>query len=157
MTEPRILLEPVFPTEKEAKALKLLDKSLEADVENSETPTAKLLEVGGKAIPIPESLYQLLRQATHLMAAGRAVSLMPLALDLTAEEAANLLNVSKQFLVKLLESGEIPYSRVGVRRQIRLEDLMLYKKQRDAKRREILREVSQFSQEEESQENSVYS
>jgi excisionase family DNA binding protein len=90
-----------------------------------------------------------LRQATHLMAAGRAVSLVPIEQNLTVEEAAILLNVSQPFMTKLLSEGAIKYVMVGSERQICLADLMTYKKQRTIKRREIIRELAQFSQEEE--------
>ncbi|MEG4504917.1 excisionase family DNA-binding protein [Microcoleus sp. F6_B4] len=159
MNRQKILLDPVFPTEEETEVIKLLDKVLENEIENgdSERLKVKLVEVGGEAIALPESLYQLLRQAAHLMAAGRAVSLVPVEQDMTVEEAAILLNVSQPFLLKLLAEGAIKYVKVGSDRRIFLADLMAYKKQRTVKRREILRELAELSQEEELNENRVCS
>ena len=159
MNRQKILLDPVFPTEEETEIIKLLDRVLENETENgdSETLKVKLVQVGSEAIALPESLYQLLRQAAHLMAAGRAVSLVPIEQDMTLEEAAILLNVSQPFLIKLLTEGAIKYVKVGSEQRICLGDLMAYKKQRTAKRREILRELAEFSQEEELNENRVYS
>ncbi|TAF03763.1 MAG: helix-turn-helix domain-containing protein [Oscillatoriales cyanobacterium] len=120
MNRQKILLDPVLPTEAETLAIKLLDKMLCLKIENddSETLQVKLLEINGEAIALPESLYQLLCQAAHLMAAGKAVSLVPIEQDMTVEEAASLLNVSQEFVVKLLDNGEIPYGKVGVRSAI---------------------------------------
>jgi len=159
MNREKILLDPVFPKEEETAVIKLLDRVLEKEIENGDSEALKvqLVEVGGKAIALPESLYQLLRQAANLMAAGRAVSLVPIEQDMTVEEAAILLNVSQLFMFKLLSEGAIKYVMVGSERRICLADLMAYKKQRTVKRREILRELAQFSQEEELNENRVHS
>jgi len=66
---------------------------------------------------------------------------------LTTSEAAELLNVSRQYLCRLLDRGGIPFVRVGKQRRIRAEDLMRYREQRDAARREKLMELTQLSQE----------
>jgi excisionase family DNA binding protein len=159
MTLPKILLDPLFPIEEERKTIELLDKILSLKIENSDSEALKLqlVGVGGESIALPESLFQLLRQAAHLMANNRAVSLVPIEQNLTVEEAAILLNVSPPFLIKLLSEGEIKYVNIGSDRRISLADLMAYKKQRTVKRREILRELAQFSQEEELNENRVCS
>jgi hypothetical protein len=85
MNRPKILLDPVFPKPEETEVIKLLDRLLEKEIENADSEELKVqfVEVGGEAIALPESLYQLLRQAAHLMAAGRAVSLVPIEKDLT--------------------------------------------------------------------------
>lgn len=159
MNRQRIILDPVFPTEEETEVIKLLDRVLENEIDNgdSETLKVKLVQVGSEQIALPESLYQILRQAAHLMAGGRAVSLVPIEQDMTVEEAAILLNVSQPFLIKLLTEGAIKYVKVWSERRIYLADLMAYKKQRTVKRREILRELAEFSQEEELNESRVYS
>jgi excisionase family DNA binding protein len=155
MTVPKILLDPLLPVEEERKAIDLLDKMLSLKIENGDSEALKLLlvGVGGESIALPESLSQLLRQAAHLMANNRAVSLVPIEQNLTVEEAAILLNVSQPFLIKLLSEGEIKYVQIGSDRRISLADLIVYKKQRTVKRREILRELAQLSQEEELNEN----
>lgn len=69
-------------------------------------------------------------------------------MNLTIQEAADILNVSQPFLMKLLEEKNIPCTKVGSYQYIRFEDLMKYKQQRDIRRREGLRELTQFLQEE---------
>lgn len=159
MNRQKIILDPVFPKPEETEVIKLLDRLLEKEIENADSEESKVqfVEVGGKAIALPESLYQLLRQATHLMATGRAISLVPIEQYLTVEEAATLLNVSQPFMMKLLSEGAIQYVTVGSEPRICLADLIAYKKQRTIKRREIMRELGQFSQEEELNEKRVYS
>ena len=156
MNRSRIILDPVLPTELEVEAIASLSQALAANIDSSQKLTVKLVEVGGKSYSIPEPLYQVLHQATQIMAAGKAVSLMPIDVDMTIEEAANLLKVSKPYLVQLLEDGVIPYRQIGSEWLMRLEDVMDYKKQWHRQRRELLKELAEFSQEEELHEPRVY-
>ena len=68
--------------------------------------------------------------------------------QLTTQQAADILNVSRLFLVKLLDEGSIPYIKVGSHRQIQFKDLIIYQEQRKVKRRQGLKELTQFLQEE---------
>ncbi|WP_445248802.1 excisionase family DNA-binding protein [Microcoleus sp. OTE_8_concoct_300] len=68
--------------------------------------------------------------------------------QLTTQQAADILNVSRLFLVKLLDEGAILYIKVGSHRRIRFKDLIIYREQRKAMRRQGLKELTQFLQEE---------
>ena len=72
---------------------------------------------------------------------------MPIDRELTTQQAADLLNNSRPYLVKLLEQGESPYTKTGTHRRIRFSDLMNYKVRRDGQRAEALTELTQQSQE----------
>jgi excisionase family DNA binding protein len=111
----------------------------------------KLVGTDGEEIPLPDSVYQALRQVIHLMAAGRVISLVPYDCYLSSQEAADLLNVSRPYLYALLEREQIPYIMVGTHRRIRFEDLMDYKQKRDGQRRQALSELAT-----ESQDNGFY-
>lgn len=143
MSRRAAMMDPVFAQDREAPAIRLLERVLER-----ETPEAKLVAPGGEEIPIPESVYQVLRQVIHLMAAGQAAYLVPLHRELSTQEAAELLNVSRPFLSKLLDQREIPFVQVGSHRRIHFKDLMEYKDRRVVRRREALSELTQLSQDE---------
>ena len=102
--------------------------------------------VAGQA-QIPASALRLLVDALAAIAGGNAVSLMPLNAEITTQEAADLLNVSRPYLVGLLEKGEIPFRKVGVQRRIRLQDVSGYKAQLDTERQAALDALARQAQE----------
>lgn len=136
------LQEPVFASEGETPTLKRLERIL-----NSKIEQAKLVGVDGEEIILPDSVYSVLRQVIELMVSGRAAFLVPLEHELTTQEAAEILNISRPYLVKLLEQGAIAYRMVGSHRRIRFEDLIAYKEQRDDGRRANMRKLTQLSEE----------
>jgi hypothetical protein len=104
----------------------------------------KLVGADGQEISIPESVYQVLYQAVHALASGKIISIVIQDRELTTQKAADLLKVSRPHLIKLLDQGEIPCVRVGTHRRVRFDDLMKYKEQRDSKRREGMKQFTQF-------------
>ncbi len=112
-----------------------------------EASQAKLVGSNGEEVLIPESVYSVLRQVVHAMASGKTITLAPHNRELTTQQAADILNVSRPFLIKLLEEEQIPYIKVGKHRRIRYQDLMKYKEVRDQKRSQLLDQLTQMSQE----------
>ena len=98
-------------------------------------------------VVLPRAAVQLLQGILREMAQGNAVTLIPIHAELTTQQAADLLNVSRPYLVSLLESNAIPYRKVGTRRRVLFEHLMVYKKSEDAKRLEVLSELTREAQE----------
>jgi excisionase family DNA binding protein len=101
----------------------------------------------GQRIVVPNVAISLLLEILTQMAQGNAVTLMPYHADLTTQQAADLLNVSRPFLVKLLESGELAYRMVGKHRRVLLQDVMKYKADIDRARNETLNELVAQAQE----------
>jgi excisionase family DNA binding protein len=103
---------------------------------------AKLVSPDGESRSLPESLYLFLVELIGLINKGRSVMIVRNQAKLTTMEAANMLGVSRQFLVNLLEKGDIPYHMVGTHRRIYAQDLFEYKAQRDVDRRNVLRDLA---------------
>jgi excisionase family DNA binding protein len=102
-----------------------------------------LLGPSGEKEELTESVYKLLRGVLGSMQEGKAVAIIPVTEELTTQKTADLLGVSRQFLVRLLDNGKIDYHRTGTHRRIYLKDVLDYKKRRDAQRQKGIREVAQ--------------
>lgn len=108
---------------------------------------ASLRSPDGDVFEIPTSVYRVLVAAVAAMAQGNAVSIVSIHHELTTQEAADLLNVSRPHLVKLLDSGEIPHHKTGSHRRVYFQDLMQYRDVRDAARRLALADLTRRSAE----------
>jgi len=98
-------------------------------------------------IPIPESAVEILQLILIEIAKGNPVSIIPGSAELTTQQAADMLNVSRPFLIDLLEKNAIPHRKVGTHRRIRFEDLKSYKDRIDAQRRKVLADLTAEAQE----------
>ncbi len=137
--------EPIAVTEQERPNLAKVE-DLFAHLDNDYSQTRpRLVSPEGEEIELPESVFRLLHQMVYELAQGNSVTIVPIHKVLTTTEAADLLNVSRQYLVELLDAGAIPFSKVGTHRRIRFGDLMDYKKKRDASRREGLSRLTKTS------------
>jgi excisionase family DNA binding protein len=141
---------PILPTEAEAQLSKESSRILAAYItQKKSTCRIKILEENGseQTVTVPAAAFHLLVDILSQMAQGNAVTLIPIHAELTTQEVADLLNVSRPFVVKLLESGELPHRKVGRHRRIRFEDLMNYKQQIDQQRMQALDELAAQAQE----------
>lgn len=100
-----------------------------------------------KSIVIPLPALRLLTEILTEIAKGNAVALIPVRAELTAQQAADLLNVSLPYLIDLLESGAIPSRNDGTLSRVLYEDVMAYKRKTDGERLKALEELSALDQE----------
>jgi excisionase family DNA binding protein len=102
---------------------------------------AKLAGLDGKARQLPPNLDAFLGQVLGELKAGKSVTILEGDATMTTVAAAKMLSVSRQFLVQLLEQGQIPFHKVGTHRRVYARDLLAYKAKRDAERREAWGEL----------------
>jgi excisionase family DNA binding protein len=97
-------------------------------------------------VSVPATAFKLLGLILNEMAKGNAIALFPVHAELTTQQAAELLGVSRPFIVEQLEKGNIPYRKVGTHRRVLFQDLMEYKRSMDHKRLESLDELAAEAQ-----------
>ena len=112
------------------------------------TVRIQLFQDGEEAetVEVPTNAIRLFLQVLNEMSQGNAVTLIPTHAELTTQQAADLLNVSRPYLVKLLEEGRIPCRTVGKFRRVRFDDLMTYKQKDDQAREKMLDQLTADAQ-----------
>ena len=101
---------------------------------------------GSQRVTVPVSALRMLVEILTLVGAGNAVSIIPIHAELTTQEAADLLNVSRPFLIAALDRNEIPFRKVGTHRRIRYQDVLAYKDSIDSARKKSLEELAAQAQ-----------
>jgi len=146
---PLEVLEPVTTTEDESRQAQESVRRLAPHLSTRRGLRMQILEDGHpeETLAIPASALRLLASILTEMAQGNAVTLIPIHAEMTTQQAADFLNVSRPFLVGLLEKGEIPYRKVGTHRRVLFRDLRDYKHRLDAARHGALDELAAQAQE----------
>jgi len=140
--------EPIVPTAQDAAIAREASRMLAPYVEHLESLRFQVGEEKKvtQKLMLPATAVRLLLDLLTEMAAGNAITLIPVHAQLTTQQAADVLNVSRPFLVSLLEQGKIPHVKVGTHRRILFEDLMRYKKDIDRERQKALDELVKESE-----------
>lgn len=118
------------------------EASRAAESSGAPAPPVVIGESGNKQIEIPDSLFEVIREAVEVLLDGGAVTIMPYHAQLTTQQAAEYLGVSRPHLISLLDKESIPYSRLKSHRRILLKDLEAYRLKRDEERLQALDELT---------------
>ncbi len=142
------LFEPVLPSAEEALMAKEVSRQLAGSARtNKPLPMQISAKKKSEEILLPASAVQLLMRILNEMAQGNAITIFPQHAELTTQQAADVLSVSRPFLVKLVEQRKLPCKKVGRHRRIRFEDLMECKRKMELDREKALAELAAEAQE----------
>jgi excisionase family DNA binding protein len=141
-------LTPTLPSEEDTLLAKETSRVLASRMPVDDPLQMRVLgTVSEETVRVPASAVRLLIRILEEMAKGNAVTLIPVHAELTTQEAADMLNISRPSLIQLLEEGRIDFRKVGTHRRVRFEALMAYKRKADADRRAVLAELAAYDQE----------
>ncbi len=133
--------EAITAQEREREALARLAALLQAGA------GVRYMDATGEISELPPSALAVLQRAVPHLIQGEEVEVFPAQTDLSTNEAADLLNVSRPYLIKLLEEGEIPYFMIGTHRRMHLTDVLEYQQKRAEQRRRGMEELVRLSEE----------
>lgn len=135
------------PSAQDATLARLSGQRLSRFAQRKQPLTLKVSEAGQEQpIELPAGAVALLMDVLEAMAAGRGVTIIPENAELTTVEAASLLNVSRPYLIKLLDEKVLPHRLVGKHRRILIDDVMAYKQRIDAEREDVLAQLTAEAQ-----------
>jgi excisionase family DNA binding protein len=138
-------LPPVLPTRQDAELARTSSRLLAACIGQGPTARVRLVDGDGE-IEVPVAALRMLVDILANMAEGNAISLVPIHAELTTQQAADFLGVSRPYLVGVLEQGEIPHHKVGTHRRIFFRDLMDYRRTRMAQSQAALEALTEQAQ-----------
>lgn len=137
---------PHIPSEQEIEVARESSRLLAAYLGKGETARVRVID-GDKDITLPVSALHMLVDILNNMAQGNAVTMVPVNAELTTQQAADFLNVSRPHLVKLLEDGKLPFRLVGTHRRVPFKELLAYQQIANEKSRKAADELTRQAQE----------
>ncbi|MDP4710800.1 MAG: helix-turn-helix domain-containing protein [Saprospiraceae bacterium] len=136
------------PTKQEQKTAMESYNAISAMLAQLNSSTVEIeIEETKEKIKIPLHALKLLAKILEATSKGNPISIIPIAAELTTQAAAEFLGCSRPHLVKLLEEGEIPFTKVGKHRRVKFEDCVGYKKRKREEREALLVEIMKGDEE----------
>ena len=137
------------PSESDAREAVLSSRQLASVGVSPRVSLSLNVEVNGKreVVPLPNSMVRLLTDILTNIAQGSAITLFPTHAELTTQQAADLLNVSRPTVIQLVQAGKLPHHMAGTHRRIKFRDLMEFKRDQAIVSRQALDELAQEAQE----------
>jgi excisionase family DNA binding protein len=146
-------LEMVLDSKEDLELAKAAQRCIVSSLDHSKAMHIAIVEDGverlseSPVLRLPPKVLRLFADVLGSLAQGKAIAVMPKELDVTTQEAAMFLNVSRPYLVRLLEEGKIPFHKVGTHRRIRFEDVVQYKEDRQKISKDALQKLADQAQE----------
>lgn len=144
--EMAVLDETFVPSDKDIEKAKAFSRTLAREI----APESRITlhrEGDGEAIEIPDAVFNVLMKVLSVMSEGKPFTLIPMDEELTTQQAADILNVSRPFLNKILDLGDISHRKVGRNRRVKFSDVLAYKKQQERRSKDVLQELADEAQE----------
>ena len=140
---------PVLPSETEAILARETSRLLAARMQDADPMELRILnhDTPEETLKLPAPAVKLLLRILEEMARGNAVTLIPLHPELTTQEAADMLNISRPTLIQLLNEDKIKFRRIGTHRRIPFESVMEYKRNARAERQAVIDEFVSHNEE----------
>jgi excisionase family DNA binding protein len=136
-----------LPDERDRKIATISSRSFARHIDKKDGISVQIAEDGTESVVLPRQIVRFLVDVLTQMSEGNAVTILPVGKELTTQEAAGILNVSRPHLIKLLNEGTIKFHKTGTHRRILFEDLMDFKKQRDRDAEKAADDLAALSQE----------
>lgn len=147
---PRTRIDPTIAPANEALVAEAASRAIEQHESAGKTGLRVQITEAGREVTtldVPPSAVHLIRAMLKEMGSGKALTLVADDAEITTKQAADLLHVSRPYLVGMIEKGELPARMVGKQRRLPLKDVLAFKKDNEAKRRDSLRELAALDQE----------
>lgn len=141
-----VLEETFVPDENEVQQAKDFARDLGRQVGKGESVVIQNADMG-ESVAVPKNVFDVLMKILAVMSEGNGFALIPMDKEITTQEAADILNVSRPFVVKLAENKEIVHRKVGRNRRFKLRDVLAYKQKQDAESNSALDELAAQAQE----------
>ena len=138
--------QPAVPTAQESRLAEESGRLLAACIGRGKTARIRVID-GREDITVPIAALKMLVDILAQMARGNAVTIVPIHAELTTQEAADFLNVSRPYFIGLLEEGGVPFRKVGTHRRVRFEDLLAYRDATAEQQQRTLDELTRLAQE----------